>query len=134
MPISEDALQIRAVANDSSASGAAQLASSNLGDALLPTIDPDTVGVLQEAISGLENGINVAAGAAGGDDEQTIRGAGSVAMEAFMTALQFTEQARAAVETASQAVQQAKDAADNAIAAGEQFRQTCDAVATKHGA
>lgn len=134
MAISEEAQQIRAVANDSSASGAAQMTASNFADAQIPTIDHDTVGALQEAISGLENGANVAASAAGGEDEQAIRGAASVATQAFTTALQFAEQARAAVETASQTVQMAKDAAENAIAASEQFRQTCDGIATRHGA
>jgi hypothetical protein len=134
--INDDAQVIRAVANDSSASGAAQLAASNFGDVQMPSTDrlTDASATLQEAIGGLESGAGQAAGAAGGEDAQTIQGAASVAIEAFNAALAAAEQACQMAEQFGQAVQAAKSAAESALAASENFRQICDGIAGKHGA
>jgi hypothetical protein len=136
MSINDDAQVIRAVAEDRSASGAAQLAASNFGDVQMPAVDrlTDASGTLQEAIGGLESNANQAASVAGGDDGQSIRGAASVAIEAFNNATALSEQARLLAEQFGQAVQAAKTAAESALAASEQFRETCSGIAGKHGA
>jgi hypothetical protein len=136
MSISDDAQIIRAVAEDRSASGAAQLAMSNFGDVQMPVIDrlSDASGVLQEAAVGLESKADQAASKAGGEDEGAIRGAARAAIEAFNNATALSEQARQLAEHFGQAVQAAKEAAESALAASEQFRATCSQIAGKHGA
>jgi hypothetical protein len=136
MAISEDAQIIRAAANDSSLSGAAQLAMSNMGDVQPVAVDrlADAVGAMQEGMGGLEAHAVAAAAAAGGEDGQSIQGAASVATEAVSTAVQAAEQARGLADQLNAAIQGASQAAESALAASEQFRQTCDGIATKHGA
>jgi hypothetical protein len=134
--INEDAQIIRAAANDSSLSGAAQLAVSNMGDVQPVAVDrlADAVGAMQEGLGGLEGHAVAAAAAAGGEDGQSIQGAASVATEAVNTAVQAAEQARGLADQLNAAIQGARQAAESALAASEQFRQTCDGIASRHGA
>lgn len=134
MAISEEALQIRAVADDSSISATAQLAASNLGDLVFPDLSADTAGALQEGLSALETNANRAGNAAGGDDEATIHGAAAVATGALNEAMAAIQAAQQLIDQAKAAAQAAHLVADSAIAACEQFRQTCGDIAARHGA
>jgi hypothetical protein len=78
--------------------------------------------------------MNRAASVAGGDDGVSIQSTASVAIEAFNNAVALSEQARQLADQFGQAVQAAKDAAESALAASENFRNTCSAIAGKHGA